>query len=143
MFSIICISDQSVQFLSHLILTKFIFENDEDCLSLLTRSCANVQLLLISSISTWQLNNIIWFFFNYFYFRSVQYLSSEDKAHVFAMNSVPARLSKKVTLLDYFSTYMDEHLIKVSRVLTLVKIGLVLRLLWILYQQDCLRKSHC
>ncbi|XP_022101720.1 serine/threonine-protein kinase PLK3-like isoform X1 [Acanthaster planci] len=43
---------------------------------------------------------------------SVQYLSTDDKAHSFSLSSVPSRLSKKVTLLDYFSTYMDEHLIK-------------------------------
>ncbi|XP_071799715.1 serine/threonine-protein kinase PLK1-like [Asterias amurensis] len=43
---------------------------------------------------------------------SVQYLSTDDKAHTFSLSSVPSRLSKKVTLLDYFSTYMDEHLVK-------------------------------
>ncbi|XP_071510824.1 serine/threonine-protein kinase PLK1-like [Diadema antillarum] len=43
---------------------------------------------------------------------SVQYLSTDSKVHSFPLNSVPTRLSKKVTLLDYFATYMDEHLIK-------------------------------
>ncbi|XP_063962320.1 serine/threonine-protein kinase PLK1-like isoform X2 [Lytechinus pictus] len=43
---------------------------------------------------------------------SVQYLSTDSKVHSFPLSSVPSRLSKKVTLLDYFATYMDEHLIK-------------------------------
>ncbi|XP_071953390.1 serine/threonine-protein kinase PLK1-like isoform X1 [Antedon mediterranea] len=43
---------------------------------------------------------------------SVQYLSNDHRVHTFKMSAIPPRLSKKVTLLDYFSTYMDEHLVK-------------------------------
>nr|XP_002731770.1 PREDICTED: serine/threonine-protein kinase PLK2-like isoform X1 [Saccoglossus kowalevskii] len=43
---------------------------------------------------------------------TVQYIGVDRKVQIFAMTSVPQRLANKVTLLDYFATYMDEHLIK-------------------------------
>ncbi|XP_070562674.1 serine/threonine-protein kinase PLK1-like isoform X2 [Ptychodera flava] len=43
---------------------------------------------------------------------TVQYIGVDGRVQIFGMSSVPQRLTNKVTLLDYFATYMDEHLIK-------------------------------
>ncbi|XP_077980864.1 serine/threonine-protein kinase PLK1-like isoform X2 [Glandiceps talaboti] len=43
---------------------------------------------------------------------TVQYIAADGRVQIFGMSSVPQRLANKVTLLDYFATYMDEHLIK-------------------------------
>lgn len=45
---------------------------------------------------------------------SVQYHTSDDRAFHYPLSNTPQRLSKKATLLDYFATYMDDHLPKDS-----------------------------
>ncbi|PIK37091.1 hypothetical protein BSL78_26075 [Apostichopus japonicus] len=43
---------------------------------------------------------------------SVQYHTADDQSSHYPLTNTPQRLSKKATLLDYFATYMDDHLPK-------------------------------
>lgn len=40
------------------------------------------------------------------------YIEKSEKEHYYSLEAHPAELTKKVTLLKYFRSYMNEHLIK-------------------------------
>lgn len=46
--------------------------------------------------------------------QNLQYIEKNGTEHLHTMKNHPDWLYKKVTLLDYFKSYMTEHLLKVS-----------------------------
>ena len=57
------------------------------------------------------------FFLNTIYFfiyRNMQYINRSNEEEFMSFSNFPTSLEKKVKLLNYFRTYMSEHLLKVS-----------------------------
>ena len=44
----------------------------------------------------------------------MQYIERDEAEHFHTLRSFPDRLTKKVTLLNYFRNYMNLHLLKVG-----------------------------
>lgn len=55
----------------------------------------------------------IWSFFVHFFLRALQYIDRDGVEEFLSMESYPQTLAKKITLLNYFRNYMNEHLLKV------------------------------
>ena len=74
-------------------------------------------ICLIGSKYVWSIS--WWQFLIYFdvSFRRLQYFDEDRNIFRFSVNNIPEDLSRKVTLLNYFSNYMDKHLLKVPSVI--------------------------
>lgn len=46
------------------------------------------------------------------------YTEKNDLEHYYSMEQFPSELNKKITLLKYFRSYMNEHLIKAGANIT-------------------------
>lgn len=46
--------------------------------------------------------------------RALQYIDRDNNEEFYTIDSYPQPLTKKITLLEYFRTYMNEHLLKVK-----------------------------
>ena len=46
--------------------------------------------------------------------RNLQYIEVEGTEHFHTLKGYPGHLEKKVTLLKYFLSYMNDHLLKVT-----------------------------
>ena len=47
-----------------------------------------------------------------FIYRNIQYIERDGLEHFHTIKQFPESLSKKITLLKYFRSYMNEHLLK-------------------------------
>ncbi len=46
------------------------------------------------------------------HFRNIQYIERDGTEHFHTIKQYPENLAKKITLLKYFRSYMNEHLLK-------------------------------